>query len=95
VAISKYFTVNQAQTLIEAQSLIEPLNRHFWVGAVSCWVSFISKVRHCDNLVYIQFRKYSQIYIYCRGKTSYKVQVEFLSPHLMGQFFYLATSQLP
>jgi hypothetical protein len=34
VAISKYFTVNQAQTLIEAQSLIQPLNRHFWVGAV-------------------------------------------------------------
>jgi hypothetical protein len=34
VAISKHFTVNQAQTLIEAQSLIEPLNRHFWVGAV-------------------------------------------------------------
>jgi len=34
VAISKHFTVNQAETLIEAQSLIEPLNRHFWVGAV-------------------------------------------------------------
>src|SRR5690606_27686783 len=34
VAISKRFTVNQAQTLIEAQSLIQPLNRHFWVGAV-------------------------------------------------------------
>jgi hypothetical protein len=35
VAISKHFTGNQAQTLIEAQSLIKPLNRHFWVGAVS------------------------------------------------------------
>ena len=34
VAISKHFTVNQAQTLIEAQSLIYPLKRHFWVGAV-------------------------------------------------------------
>ena len=34
VAISEHFTVNQAETLIEAQSLIEPLNRHFWVGAV-------------------------------------------------------------
>jgi hypothetical protein len=35
VAISKHFTVNQAQTLIEAQSLIKPLNRQFWVGAVN------------------------------------------------------------
>jgi hypothetical protein len=35
VAISKHFTVNQAEALIEAQSLIEPLNRHFWVGVVS------------------------------------------------------------
>jgi hypothetical protein len=34
VAISEHFTVNQAETLIEAQILIEPLNRHFWVGAV-------------------------------------------------------------
>ena len=34
VVISKGFTVNQAETLIEAQSLIQPLNRHFWVGAV-------------------------------------------------------------
>jgi hypothetical protein len=34
VEISKHFTVNQAQTLIEAQSLIYPLNRNFWVGAV-------------------------------------------------------------
>ena len=32
--ISEHKTVNQAQTLIEAESLIEPLNRHFWVGAV-------------------------------------------------------------
>jgi hypothetical protein len=41
VAISKHFTVNQAQTLIEAQSLIEPLNRQFWVGAVMHSYSFI------------------------------------------------------
>jgi len=34
VAISKHFTVSIAQTLIEAQCLIYPLNRHFWVGAV-------------------------------------------------------------
>jgi hypothetical protein len=34
VAISEHFTVSKAQTLIEVQSLIEPLNRHFWVGAV-------------------------------------------------------------
>jgi len=29
-----HFTVNQEGTLIEAQSLIKPLNRHFWVAAV-------------------------------------------------------------
>jgi len=34
VAISKHFTVNQAQTLIDAQSLIKPQNRHFWVASV-------------------------------------------------------------
>ena len=34
VAISKHFSVNKTQTLIEAQSLIEPVNCHFWVGAV-------------------------------------------------------------
>jgi hypothetical protein len=34
VAISEHFTVSKAQTMIEVQSLIEPLNRHFWVGAV-------------------------------------------------------------
>jgi hypothetical protein len=33
--LSEHFIVNQAETLIEAQSLIKPLNRHFWVGAVS------------------------------------------------------------
>jgi hypothetical protein len=37
VAISKHFTVKQAQTLIEAQSLIKPLIHHFWVGAVMGW----------------------------------------------------------
>ena len=30
----KHFAVNQAQTLIDVQSLIEPMSRHFWVGAV-------------------------------------------------------------
>jgi hypothetical protein len=30
----------KAQTLIEAKSLILPLNRHFWVGAVMGWFSF-------------------------------------------------------
>ncbi|EON78252.1 hypothetical protein ADIS_1115 [Lunatimonas lonarensis] len=28
--------------MIEAQSLIEPLNRHFWVGAVGSWLSFFT-----------------------------------------------------
>ena len=37
VAILEHFTVSRAQTLIVVQSLIEPLNRHFWVGAVTCW----------------------------------------------------------
>jgi hypothetical protein len=37
VAISKHFTVNQAEALIEAQSLIEALIRQFLVDAViSC-----------------------------------------------------------
>jgi hypothetical protein len=46
VAISKHFTVNQAQTLIEAQSFIKPLNHHFWVGAVISrfYCSFVSKI---------------------------------------------------
>jgi hypothetical protein len=35
VAISKHFIVTPAGTLIEAQSFIEPINRHFWVGAVT------------------------------------------------------------
>ena len=66
MAISKHFTVNQAETLIEAQSLIEPLNRHFWVAAVcalheqsapAASNSKISKlqislVRQCSKQVY-------------------------------------------
>jgi hypothetical protein len=36
VAVLKHFIVTPAGTLIEAQSFIEPINRHFWVGAVSC-----------------------------------------------------------
>jgi hypothetical protein len=35
VAISKHFTVNQAQTLIEEQSFIFAKNRQFLVGAVT------------------------------------------------------------
>ena len=34
VLILKCFTVNQTETLIEVQCLIETLNRNFWVGAV-------------------------------------------------------------
>ena len=40
VATSKRFTFSQPQTLIEAQSLAEPLNRHFWVTAVNARVHF-------------------------------------------------------
>jgi hypothetical protein len=36
------FTVNYAETLIEAQSLIKPLYRHFWVAAVICRCSLRS-----------------------------------------------------
>jgi hypothetical protein len=53
VAISEHFTVNQAETLIEAQSLIEPLNRHFWVGAVCALhgqcAPAAKQVKNCKN----------------------------------------------
>jgi hypothetical protein len=40
VEISKHFSFNQARSLIEAQSLIEELNRHFQVAAVTGWFLF-------------------------------------------------------
>ncbi len=40
LVISKHVTVNQAETLIVAQSLIYPLNRRFWVDAVMHSYSF-------------------------------------------------------
>jgi hypothetical protein len=36
----KLFAFNKAETLIEAQSLFKPLNRHFWVGAFSSSACF-------------------------------------------------------
>src|SRR5690606_8723080 len=60
VAISKHFTVDQAETLIKAQSSILPLNRHFWVAAVMCCHFHYSGVPFLDGLenqVFILNRK--------------------------------------
>lgn len=53
VAISKHFTINQTETFIEARSLICPLNRHFWVGAVMCRLSSHLSVSRLNILVKI------------------------------------------
>ena len=65
VVISEDFIVNQARTLIAVQSSIQPLNRHFWVSAVSRLLFF--SVTHFEspiNLVRVQLLQVQLILTY-------------------------------